>query len=170
MQRDTEDGKNDYTLALDGPMFERWVEHLTKGAQKYDARNWMQATGEAEYQRFQRSLLRHLFAYLRGERDEDHAAAIFFNVNGMEYVRDQLTAQANPESAMVERTDDFAPGAIIEYPAGEPSWAGLPDGYRVIAVSPPIAGDTYLAYGAVFHASSDHRRSGRAYPILERIA
>lgn len=93
MVRDTEDNKVDYSLIFDGPMLTRWAEHLTKGAKKYAPRNWMQARGQEEYDRFKRSLLRHLVAYLAGERDEDHAAAIIFNINGMEYVRDQQLPQ-----------------------------------------------------------------------------
>lgn len=94
MVRDTEEGKIDYSLVLDGPMFKRWAAHLTKGAQKYAPRNWMKATGEPEFDRFKRSFLRHAIAYLDGERDEDHAAAIIFNVNGMEYVREQQLEHA----------------------------------------------------------------------------
>ena len=90
MVRDTEDGKIDYTLIMDGPMFKRWAAHMTKGKNKYGERNWMKAAGEAEYERFKRSLLRHLVAYLDGETDEDHAAALVFNLNGMEHVREQL--------------------------------------------------------------------------------
>ena len=90
MIRDTEEGKLDYTLILDGPMLDRWAEHLTKGAQKYSARNWMQAAGPDEWHRFRRSFLRHALQWLRGERDEDHAAAMFFNVNGAEYVFESL--------------------------------------------------------------------------------
>ena len=93
MVRDTEEGKLDYTLVLDGPMFDRWAAHMTKGASKYEARNWMLAEGKDELARYKRSLLRHLFAYLRGEDDEDHAAAIFFNVNGAEYVKGRLAEQ-----------------------------------------------------------------------------
>lgn len=93
MVRDTEDAKIDYTLALDGPMFERYAAHLTKGAKKYAPRNWMQASGPAELERAKRSLLRHVFALLRGERDEDHAAAVWFNVNLFEYVNDQMAAK-----------------------------------------------------------------------------
>lgn len=96
MVRDTEDGKTDYTLALDGPMFERWAIHLTKGARKYSARNWMQianATREeqqAALERFERSLMRHLMQYMRGDTDEDHAAAIYFNINGIEFCKGLL--------------------------------------------------------------------------------
>lgn len=87
MVRDTEAGKVDYTYVLKGPMLERWAIHLQKGAEKYARDNWMQATGYAELTRFERSAIRHMVQWLNGERDEDHAAAIFFNVNGAEYVR-----------------------------------------------------------------------------------
>lgn len=87
MVRDVEDGKTDYTLILDGPMFDRWAAHLTKGARKYEARNWMKAEGQVEYERFKRSALRHFIQWFRGETDEDHAAAVMFNINGAEYVK-----------------------------------------------------------------------------------
>ena len=96
MVRDTEEGKVDYTLIMDGPMYDRWAVHLTRGAIKYAKRNWMQiaaATPEeqvAALERFERSAARHLRQYLAGHRDEDHAAAVFFNLNGAEYVRDLL--------------------------------------------------------------------------------
>jgi hypothetical protein len=86
MVRDVTEGKTDYALVLDGPMFERWAAHLTKGAQKYEKGNWLKAEGEAERQRFRESAFRHFIQWYRGETDEDHAAAVFFNVNGSEYV------------------------------------------------------------------------------------
>ena len=86
MVRDTATGKTDYLLVRDGPMYERWAEHLRKGAEKYAKRNWMQANGAAELERFRESAVRHMEAWLRGETDEDHAAAVFFNINGAEYV------------------------------------------------------------------------------------
>lgn len=89
MVRDTADGKIDYSLVLDGPMFDRWAEHMTKGATKYAKRNWMQANGQAELDRFRESALRHFLQWYRGELDEDHAAAIIFNVNGAEFVKAQ---------------------------------------------------------------------------------
>lgn len=90
MVRDVTDDKVDYLLVLDGPMFERWAAHMTAGAKKYAKRNWMLANGEAEYERFRESALRHLLMWLRGDRDEDHAAAVIFNLNGAEYVRDRI--------------------------------------------------------------------------------
>jgi hypothetical protein len=84
--RDTEDGKVDYTLAFDGPMFERYAVHMTAGAKKYEARNWMQFTDNAAANRAMRSLARHFMQYLRGDQDEDHAAAIIFNLNVVERI------------------------------------------------------------------------------------
>lgn len=88
MVRDVTEGKIRFDLAYDGPMFERWAKHLTLGAQKYDARNWMQAAGKAERERFRESAFRHFIQWYRGDTDEDHAAAVFFNINGAEYVGD----------------------------------------------------------------------------------
>lgn len=86
MVRDTEDGKADYTLIRRGPMYKRWAEHMTAGAVKYGRHNWTNADSEAEFQRFQRSAARHFEQWLDGERDEDHAAAVMFNLNAAEYV------------------------------------------------------------------------------------
>lgn len=92
MVRDITENKIDYALALDGPMFKRWADHLTKGAKKYAKRNWMLADGMTEYDRFRESALRHFLQWFAGETDEDHAAAIMFNVNGAEYVKGKLNA------------------------------------------------------------------------------
>jgi hypothetical protein len=90
MVRDTQAGKTMFSLILDGPMFKRWAAHLTKGAVKYAARNWMKATGDEERERFKESALRHFLAWFWGEEDEDHAAGVFFNINGAEYVKQRM--------------------------------------------------------------------------------
>lgn len=87
MVRDVTTGKTNYALVLDGPMFHRWAAHMTAGAEKYAKRNWMQANGEAELERFKESAFRHFMQWYRGDTDEDHAAAVYFNVNGAEYVK-----------------------------------------------------------------------------------
>lgn len=94
MVRDTAEGKVDYLLVRDGPMFKRWAEHLTKGAVKYSKRNWLLAAGEPELARFQESAARHFEQWLAGDMDEDHAAAVFFGINGACYVQDQLIKKA----------------------------------------------------------------------------
>ena len=90
MVRDTTEGKMDFLLIRDGPMFLRWAVHLTNGAIKYAKRNWMKASGPEELDRFRESAARHFEQWLRGDRDEDHAAATFFNINAAEYTRDKL--------------------------------------------------------------------------------
>jgi len=90
MVRDVSTNKINWALVADGPMFARWADHLTKGAKKYTARNWMQASGLAEYTRFRESAFRHFIQWYYGETDEDHASATFFNINGAEYVKEQI--------------------------------------------------------------------------------
>lgn len=107
MVRDVEEGKTDWTplielieegvdlsLIFDGPMVARYARHLSKGAKKYSARNWMKARGDAEYRRFRRSAVRHFFQWLAGDRDEDHAAAVIFNMDGTEYVAARMKETA----------------------------------------------------------------------------
>lgn len=91
MVRDTTTGKSDPTLIRRGPMFRRWVELLDRGAVKYSPDNWMLAVAsrdaaarEETRVRFIKSAARHFEQWLRGDRDEDHAAAVFFNINGLE--------------------------------------------------------------------------------------
>jgi len=93
MVRSDASGKIDYTLAFDGPLFERFAALLSRGAKIYGARNWMKAgvdtdpaAREATKQRYVQSFMRHAMSWLKGERDEDHAAACVFNLNGYEYM------------------------------------------------------------------------------------
>lgn len=90
MVRDTATNKVDYSLILDGPMFKRWAQHLTNGAIKYAKRNWMKASGNAELDRFRESALRHFVQWYYGDTDEDHASAVYFNINGAEYVKEKI--------------------------------------------------------------------------------
>lgn len=90
MVRDITEGKTDFLLTRDGPMYERWAVHLTNGAKKYAKRNWMKAQGQEELERFKESALRHFEQWLRGDEDEDHASAVYFNINGYEYVKGKL--------------------------------------------------------------------------------
>lgn len=91
MMRDTSEGKTNYLSVRFGPMLRRWAEHLTKGRAKYPdpepgRPNWTLADGIEEYLRAKESAARHFEQWLAGDRDEDHAAAVFFNINLAEYV------------------------------------------------------------------------------------
>lgn len=71
-------------------MLTRFATHLQKGAKKYSPRNWELGVGEAELERAKESAHRHMMQYLCGETDEDHAAAVFFNIMQAEYIRYKL--------------------------------------------------------------------------------
>lgn len=91
MVRDTTEGKMQWHRVTEGPMLRRWVELLQRGAEKYPdlptgEANWTLAAGPEEYQRFKESAFRHFMQWFYGEDDEDHAAAVMFNINGAEYV------------------------------------------------------------------------------------
>jgi len=94
MVREPSRDRTDYTLVLDGPMFTRWAEHLTLGAKKYSPRNWMLALGGTPPERAEtrrrakESAFRHFVQWFYGDSDEDHAAAVFFNINEHEYLKE----------------------------------------------------------------------------------
>ena len=93
MVRDTEEGKTDYTSLVEvEPLLTRLCQHLHKGAVKYGRGNWQHADSAEERDRFKRSAARHMRAYLLGETDEDHAAAVVFNLNAAEAVPGKLDA------------------------------------------------------------------------------
>lgn len=93
MQRDTQAGKPRFDLVMplgqpfEEQMLTRWAGLMARGAEKYDDRNWEQAATQAELDRYLASGFRHFVQWLAGETDEDHAAAVFFNIAGAEYVK-----------------------------------------------------------------------------------
>ena len=100
MIRDTSEDKINYLLIRNGPMHRRWASHLTKGEMKYPpvapgVANWTLASGVTELMRFKESAARHFEQWLAGDRDEDHAAAVYFNVNGYEYVKERLDGESS---------------------------------------------------------------------------
>lgn len=88
MNRESEDEKIDYLLIRDGPMFKRWAVHLTRAIPVRGRRNWLLSNSDDDLERFERAAARHFEQWLADERDEDHAAALFFNVNGVERLRE----------------------------------------------------------------------------------
>lgn len=93
MVRDTDSGKARFELLLPlgVPYSEQFLvrvaELMARGAEKYDSRNWEKAQGDEEMERFKSSALRHLMQWAAGETDEDHAAAVVFNLLGFETTR-----------------------------------------------------------------------------------
>lgn len=88
MRRDTTEGKPDYTLIYE-PMLTRWAELMTRGAEKYGRRNWELANSPEELERFKASAYRHFVQWIRGDQDEDHGAAVMFNISAAEKIKDE---------------------------------------------------------------------------------
>jgi hypothetical protein len=89
MRRDTQEGKARYDL-IDETFLTRWGELMGRGADKYGEDNWRLAASPEEWRRFRASANRHIRQWSRGEVDEDHAAAVAFNLAAKEYVETRL--------------------------------------------------------------------------------
>jgi hypothetical protein len=93
MVRDVDDDKPGFDLIIPEGipyselMLTRWAELLRKGAIKYSRRNWEKADSQEELDRAKGSAFRHFMQWFSGETDEDHAAAVFFNINEVETIK-----------------------------------------------------------------------------------
>lgn len=92
--RDHSTGKLDWTRITYGPMMRRWAQHLTTAEAKYpDAAlgvpNFMLIETDEELFRYKKSAFRHFMSWFYDETDEDHAAAVYFNINGVEIIKDK---------------------------------------------------------------------------------
>ena len=94
MIRDLEEGKPRYDLVIPEKskhsMLKRWAELLERGMAKYGYRNWEKANSEEELLRFKASAFRHFVQWFEGEEDEDHGAAVFFNIQAYEHVKEKI--------------------------------------------------------------------------------
>lgn len=85
-QRDAQEGKGRFDL-LPLPAIMAYAQLLEKGAKKYSERNWEKGIPVS---RFFDGALRHLFKAQAGATDEDHLAAVMFNVGGIIFTRHQI--------------------------------------------------------------------------------
>lgn len=111
LRRDTTEGKPDYTL-IPRFLFPRWAQHMLLGAVKYGRENWKKAGGspesaQEELERFQSSALRHMFQWIDGDTDEDHACAVMFNVSVAEYIADRIKRDDFEQDALYEIAKKF---------------------------------------------------------------
>jgi hypothetical protein len=108
MQRDTEAGKPrfDLMIPLDVPYDEQMITRLAalfgRGAVKYESRNWEQANSEEEMARMKSSGFRHFMQWMAGETDEDHAAAVMFNIIAHETTAYKVAAAERDRAAIAE--------------------------------------------------------------------
>lgn len=93
--RDTAEGKIKWSRITFGPMMRRWAQHLTTAEAKYPdiapgVPNFSLIETEEELVRYKESAFRHFMSWFHGEVDEDHAASLMFNVNGVEMIKEKL--------------------------------------------------------------------------------
>ena len=97
MVRDTQEGKARFDLLRPRGVpyafqfMTRVADLMTRGAVKYGFRNWEAANSLEEIERFEGSAERHMQQWLAGEDDEDHAAAVVFNLLAAETTRWRLS-------------------------------------------------------------------------------
>lgn len=113
MVRDITEGKTEYYNLFFGPMYDRWAEHLSKAKSKYPditpgVPNWTLSVGPEEYARYIDSAARHFRIWIGARQrelwewgrfgkfdpistPEDEAAAVYFNINGLEELRERMT-------------------------------------------------------------------------------
>ncbi len=89
MVRDIADDKPRYDLI---PIWalKRLAELYGRGAKKYGDNNWQLANSGEELQRFKGSAWRHFTQYMQGDQDEDHMAAIMFNIIAHEQTKNKI--------------------------------------------------------------------------------
>ena len=94
--RSSEEGKLRYDLcfppsdAMECSILSRWALHMTKNVESKGEANWHNASTAEDIKRFYRSAWRHWMAFIAGEDDEDHLAAILFNLQGIAYVQHRI--------------------------------------------------------------------------------
>lgn len=100
MVRDTQEGKPRFGLLrprgvpYEEQFLTRCAALMTRGIEKYGLRNWEKADSEEELERFKESARRHLEQALAGLTDEDHYAAVFFNLLAVVTVEWKLMQKA----------------------------------------------------------------------------
>jgi hypothetical protein len=113
MTRDTDNGKPRYDLIPLEPM-RRLADLYARGTVKYGSRNWEQANTIDEIQRFRASAMRHMYQYLAGERDEDHMAAVVFNLFAAEQTDAKLLPFDDMYDALPSLRDEFASMGFLD--------------------------------------------------------
>lgn len=89
MKRDSTSGKPDFSLIManvpyEEQMLTRFAYLMARGAEKYGLKNWELANSQEELDRFKSSAIRHFMQWFNNEEDEDHAAAVYYNIMAYE--------------------------------------------------------------------------------------
>lgn len=92
--RDVNFGKG-YYFCISPHAIERLAKLLERGADKYGVCNYRLGI---KLSRYVDSALRHLFQFLEGQEDEDHLAAVLFNISGLIQTQKDIKDGKIPQS------------------------------------------------------------------------
>lgn len=109
MVRDVQTGKPRYDLIPLGPL-RRLAELYGRGAEKYGDSNWQLASSNVELARFKASAFRHLMQLLEGETDEDHGAAVVFNVFAIMWLEAKLAERPAAQGGVIASSEAYYVG------------------------------------------------------------
>ena len=105
-RRDTREGKGRYDLIPAIPLH-RLAQLYERGARKYGDRNWERGQ---PLSRYLDSAARHLYAWIGGDRSEDHLIACVWNCFSYIWTEEMIKRGLLPaELNDMERADDKAP-------------------------------------------------------------
>jgi hypothetical protein len=91
-KRDVQDGKGKFFL-ISTIALRRLAKHYENGAKKYASRNWEKGQPLSQYLD---SCFRHLVKTIDGLNDEDHAAAVMWNMAAFIHTLDQIESGVLP--------------------------------------------------------------------------
>ena len=178
--RDTAAGKPRFELLwteaqpYDDQMLTRAARWMARGAEKYESRNWELFDSPEALEHAKASLLRHTYKLLAGETDEDHAAAVWFNTQAIEYIRwKQLKGLEEVEKEFddfVEKKGKYAPPRYWKAEAefGSPKFFYYRLDAEGFTVAYTLDRRRYpAAYRDVDHMRSDRWKSTREIPVDE---
>jgi len=115
--RDTQSGKGRFDL-IPTIALKRLARHYESGANEYGENNWKYGI---PLRRFLDSSLRHIIHCLDNKDDEDHAAAVLWNICAFIYTKDAIDRGILPEklnnldNLPTKKIDDLSSSNLDEY-------------------------------------------------------
>ena len=122
-KRDTQGGKGRFDL-LPGHALTRLARHFENGAIKYGDSNWRKGM---PLNRYLDSAFRHLVKFMDGERDEDHATAVVWNMMCLIETEHMINNGVLPKDLDTLRKLDapssleITPGSVVDNLPTEPT-------------------------------------------------
>ena len=86
--RSSDKGKPRYDL-ISLVLLRRWAIHMARNVESKGEANWRNACTQEDIDRAKQSAFRHFLDWFEGKTDEDHAAALMFNVGLAEEAKEK---------------------------------------------------------------------------------